>query len=420
MKRSSVVTVVLTVIGLGAAGGGLAWFAMRDGGGGPPGAGGMEGFEPAEAVTIVEARVQPWQPMADLVGTVIARRSVTVRNELAGTVTFVGFDSGSIVEEGQALIRQDDRMDRADLDAAKASVRVAEAGIEQAQARIMGAEAEWERMSSAVAGRAVVDLELVRARAVLDAARAERLKWAAEADQARARVSQMEARLAKLLMAAPFRARAGMRTVHEGQYLGEGDEVVLLQELSDSIYLDFAVPQEYAVRVTAGTSVMATGELLGPDPVRIDVVAVDATVNYDTRNLRVRAVVDNARGTLVPGMFVQVRVPVEPSKPYIVVPNLAVRRAAFGNSVYVIEPDAPSGASRAHQRFVTLGPAVGENVIVLEGLKEGERVAGAGSFKLRDGAKVIVDPPPGAPGGDGAPPGAAAASGGAKAAGSGG
>ncbi|MFM9995556.1 MAG: efflux RND transporter periplasmic adaptor subunit [Phycisphaerales bacterium] len=400
MKRSSVVTLVLTLVGLGAAGGGLAWFAMSAGG--APAGGLPPDFEPAEAVNVVEARVEPWQPMADLMGTVIARRSVTVRNELVGTVTFVGFDSGSIVEAGQVVLKQDDRVDRAALEAARAAVRVAEASIVQADSRIVLAEAEWERMSSALAGRAVVDLELTRSRAALDSARAERAKWVADADQARARVAEIEARISKLTITAPFRARAGMRNVHEGQFLSEGDDVVVLQELADSIFLDFAVPQEYALRVTPGTSVMATGELLGPDPVRIDVVAVDATVNYDTRNLRVRAVVENPRGTLVPGMFVQVRVPVEESRRYVVVPSMAVRRAAFGNSVYVIEPEASGDAARARQRFVTLGPAVGEDVIVLEGLKEGERVAGAGSFKLRDGAKVMIGPSSGAPGGEGA------------------
>jgi membrane fusion protein, multidrug efflux system len=241
----------------------------------------------------------------------------------------------------------------------------------------------------------------------LDTARADRTRWLAEVDQAGARVAQVEARLAKLKIAAPFRARAGLRSVHEGQYLAEGADVVALQELTDTIYLDFAVPQEYAPRVTTGTAVMATGELLGPDPVRIEVVAVDATVNNTTRNLRIRAVVDNSRGTLVPGMFVQVRVPIEAPRSYVVVPSMAVRRAAYGNSVFVIEPDE-KGTTRARQRFVTLGRTLEEDVIVLEGLRAGERVGGAGSFKLRDGAMVMVAPPPGATGGpvagDGAPP----------------
>jgi membrane fusion protein (multidrug efflux system) len=146
-------------------------------------------------------------------------------------------------------------------------------------------------------------------------------------------VAQVEARLAKLTIAAPFRARAGMRLVHEGQYLAEGASVVSLQELTDTIYLDFAIPQEYAPRVKPGVAVMATGELLGADPVRIEVVAVDATVNNDTRNLRVRAVVDNRQGALVPGMFLQISVPVEEPKRFVMAPGTGIRRSSYADSV---------------------------------------------------------------------------------------
>jgi membrane fusion protein (multidrug efflux system) len=359
-------------------------------------------FEPSEATALVEAREVPWQATADLVGTVFALRSVTVRNELAAAIRSVGFQSGDTVEQDQVLLKQDDTTDRADLDAAKAAVRVAEANIAQVDSQVKLAEAELTRLTD-VQSRAVAAVEIDRARAKLDSTKADRGRWLAEVDQAKARVAQVEARLAKLTIRAPFRARAGMRTIHEGQYLKEGTDIVELQELTSTVYLDFAIPQQYAPRVRAGVTVMATAELLGPEPVQIKVVAVDATVNYDTRNLRIRSVVENPRGTLVPGMSVQVRVPIEEPKNFVVVPNLAVRRAAYANFVFAVEPDPKDGQSlRAHQRFVTLGQAVGEDVIVLQGLKPGDRVAGAGSFKLRDGAKVMPAAPP-APGQANAP-----------------
>lgn len=395
MRRSSVVAAVLLFGGLAVAVGGLAMYKVRQ----IEASQSVEAYEPAETVELVDAQEKPWQPMADLVGTVIAVRSVVVRNEIAGVVRSVGFDSGSVVEEGQVLLTLDDTADRADLEAAKAAVRVAEATVPQAEARIRLAERMLERLSSAET-RAVAASEIDRARSELDAARADRDRWLAEVDQARARVAQVETRIAKLTIRAPFRARAGMRSVHEGQYLAEGTDVVALQELTDKIYLDFAIPQEYAARVKPGTAVMATGALLGPEPVRIEVVAVDATVNNDTRNLRVRAVVDNTRGLLVPGMFIQIRVPTQEPRPYVVVPSTAVRRAAYADSVFVVEPAEAPDTLRSKQRFVKLGPSIGDEVVVLEGLKPGERVAASGSFKLRDGA-LVAPAPPGAPGPNG-------------------
>ncbi|MBC7835575.1 MAG: efflux RND transporter periplasmic adaptor subunit [Phycisphaerales bacterium] len=381
MKRSSVFAAAVLFIGLGAVAGGLALYKYREVAAAAAAGG---GYEPAEAVGIVAAREELWQPTSDLVGTVIARRSVLVRNELEGRVTAVGFDSGSIVEEGQTVLTQDDTTERADLEGARASVRVAEANVGQADSRIRLAEQMRERLRS-VEVRAIAEADVDRADSELSTAQAERLRWEAEVDQANARVAQLGARLAKMTITAPFRARAGMRVVHEGQYLPEGAEVVWLQELTESIYLDFAIPQEYAPRVKAGTAVMATGDLLGPEPVRIEVVATDAIVNNDTRNLRVRAVVENSAGTLVPGMFVQIRVPVEEPRPYVVVPGTAVRRASYADSVFVVVPGKGDGELRASQRFVKLGPAIGSDVIVLEGVEVGERVVATGSFKLRDG-----------------------------------
>lgn len=352
---------------------------------------GGEGFEPSESAQVVDVREIEWQPTADLVGTVVAMRSVVVRNELAGVVRQVGFQSGEIVEEGQVLLQQDDTTDRADLEAAKASVRVAEANVVQADSEIGLAESELGRLSE-VQSRAIAEVDIDRARSRLDVARAAHVRWLAEVDQAKARQAQVEARLGKLTIRAPFRARAGMRTVHEGQYLAEGVDVVSIQEVTDRIYLDFAVPQEYAPRVVPGTSVMATADILGADQIRIEVVAVDATVNNQTRNLRVRAVVDNPGGVLYPGMFVQVRVPIDSPSTHVVVPSTAIRRAAYGDSVFRVKKDE-SGAARAEQRFVKLGPTIGEEVIVTEGLLAGDRVAAAGSFKLFDGMKLLEAAP---------------------------
>lgn len=364
------------------------------------------GFEPAEAAQVVAAREVTWTQTADLVGTVFALRSVTVRNELPGVVREVNFQSGDVVEAGRLLVRQDETTERADLDAARAAVRVAEANVAQAESQIALAEVELKRLTG-VQLNAVAEVDVDRARNKLATAKTERQRWAAEVDQARAKVAQVEARLAKLTMTAPFKARVGMRSVHEGQYLAEGKDIVTLEELTDKIYLDFAIPQQYAPRVRDGMTVMAQGELLGPDPVQIKVVARDAMVSNETRNLRIRSIVDNPNGSLVPGMFVQVRVPIEEPRKYVVVPNTAIRRAAYAQSVFVIAPD-DAGTMRAHQRFVTLGQTLGEDVMVLEGLKVGEQVAAAGSFKLRDGVKVLLGPPPAAPGAAAAPAGASA------------
>lgn len=396
------------------------------------------GFEPPEFVETLTTGTIPWQPRSRLVGTVIAKQSVTLANEIVGVVTEVGFDSGDTVEAGQVLLRLDTSTEKADMAGAEAAERLAAAAVSVAEAdiRVAEAELEWarsnyQRVMDATAGGSTTAGEIDRSKADLDKAKAdlERQQSAlvraqADRDQARARIEQINTLIAKKTLKSPFKARAGMRMIHPGQYLAEGTSIVGLTELTDDIYLDFAVPQEYASRATPGMVVTAKSEVLGSEAAAITVVSVDATVNPTTRNVRVRASVPNPGYTLKPGMFIDVEVPTEPVADYVAVPTTSVRRAAFGDHVFVLMPGDPEkkdppGAMRAEQRMVTLGPDVGGQVIISKGLKKGELIATSGSFKLRPGALVMQAPPPGAgggagPGGNGPGGNGSAANGGEK------
>jgi membrane fusion protein, multidrug efflux system len=390
MNRASVLAGVGVFAGILVVGGGLGLYKYRAI---EAAAANAVHFEPVMAVQFAKSEEVSWRPMADLVGTVMSLRSVRVSNELAGRVKDVNFESGAVVEEGDVILTLDDTSDRADLAVAEASVRVADASVEVMDVRIDLARRELARMQGAADAKAVAAMDLDRSKTELQRWEADRVRLVAEVDQAKARVDQVKARLAKMVIKAPFRARAGLRQIHEGQYLSEGTSVVMLEEVSERIYLDFPIPQEYAPRVYPGLVVMATSDVLGAEPVRIEVAAVDASVNNDTRNLRVRAIVDNKEGRLRAGMFVQIRVPVEEPKKYVVVPATAIRRASYADQVFVVGPSTKEGdppeTMRASQRFIKLGPAVDGNVIVLEGLKVGETVAATGSFKLWDGAQVM-------------------------------
>lgn len=354
------------------------------------------------SATVATAGTTKWQATADLVGTVIAKRSVTVENEVAGSIEDVRFDSGAIVEAGQVLLTLEASRERADLVSAEAAVKVAEAGVKVAETRIAWGEANLRRMSMAVEGKVATESDLDKARTDLDQYKAEMERAKAAVTQEKARADQVRVLIDKKTIKAPFKARAGLRNVHVGQYLAEGTQVVMLQSVEDTIYLDFAIPQEHLFRVNVGTVVTATSSVFGGKPVEIKVVAMDAAANPSTRNVRVRGEVANVNEVLRPGMSVDIRVPIGGEQEFVVVPTIAVRRASFGDHVFVVEPSTKEGDQpgtvRARQTLVTLGSAVGPDTIVLKGLNAGQVVAADGSFKLRDGAMVVSGPPGGSPG----------------------
>ena len=405
MKKKPIVAGISLLVGLLALGGGVAYMKHRS----TVAAANQPAFQPPEFVDVVVAAPVSWQPTARLVGTVIAKRSVTLANEIAGTVTEVGFDSGEKIAAGQVLVQMDVSSETADMHTAEAAARVARAAVEVAQANIQSSQASVQLAESNQrrfkdAGKSVsasdldrMNTELDKARADLQRQQSDLAKARAEVDQAEARVRQIQTLIAKKTLKAPFLSRAGMRTVDPGQYLKEGTSIVSLTEVTDDIYLDFAVPQDYAARVAPGAVVVAKSQMLGSESVKITVVSIDSTVNPTTRNVRVRSSVPNPDQRLKPGMFIDIEVPVEAARQFVAVPTTAVRRAAFGDHVFVLEPGDPAsdppGSFRARQRMVKLGPDIAGKVIISEGLNMGEQLATSGSFKLHEGSLVMKAPP---------------------------
>lgn len=354
-SRVAAVALLVAVAGLAASLAGWKYAAIRD----SVAAAGSQP-EPMEIVTAASAAQRYHNPATTAVGTVLALRSITLKNELPGTVRQVDIVPGEIVEEGTVLVALDVRVEQAEL-----AARRAEAAL---------AETRLRRTERLIDERAAAVEELDRA--------------SAERDIALAEVARIEAVIDRKTIRAPFRARVGIADVHPGQYLNEGTLLTTLQGVADSAHVDFAVEQGVAMSLGEGTPVdVFTAE--DPEPLTATVVAVDARIDPATRNAMVRAKVDDAGGRLAPGASVRVRVPVGPLLEVVTVPVTALRRGPAGDHVFVLEEDG-QGAVRAHVRPVRVGAMLGDEVVIEEGLAAGEQVAASGSFKLREAVLVAI------------------------------
>lgn len=320
--------------------------------------------EPAEAVTAVAATQREHQQTATAIGTVLALRSITLRNEVPGTVRRVNLRPGQTVAAGTILVAFDVSVEEAELQAQEAQAELARTRL-----------ARTERM---VQRRAASEMEL-------DDARAER-------DVALAQIARTRAIIARKTIRAPFPARVGMADVHVGQFLESGTELTTLQGTDDDVHVDFAVAQTVAAALRAGEAV----DVLPPGdstPIPARIVAIDARVDPETRNAMVRARLEHADRAPSPGASVRVRVPVSQARMAVVVPVSALRKDPGGDHVFVLVADA-DGKLRARLRRVRSGHVIGDEVVILDGLAAGEQVATSGSFKLRDAALVsLVDAP---------------------------
>jgi membrane fusion protein (multidrug efflux system) len=316
--------------------------------------------EPMESVTVAVAREREHRRTATSIGTILALRSVTLRNELPGTVREVALTPGQIVDAGTVLVALDVSVEEAELKAQEAQAALAETVLRRT-----------ERL----------DRSRVTAETELDRARAER-------DVALAQIARTKAIMARKTIRAPFRARVGLADLHPGQYLNEGTELTTLQGVDDAVHVDFTVAQQVAAGLREGDSVdVFAGSNSAPIAARI--VALDARVDPSTRNASVRARIEDAALAPAPGASVRVRVPMGPSFTAVAVPVNALRKGADGDHVFVIAPDK-DGKPRAQMRHVKSGAMLDDEVLILAGLSAGERVAASGSFKLRETALVAI------------------------------
>lgn len=314
------------------------------------------------AVESVIATRETWQPTTSVTAQVVATRSVTLSNELPGTITAVGFRSGEQVQSGQILVLLDTSEEQAQLAAARADAEIARLELSRNQKLIAsGAAAEEAR----------------------DQARARR-------DAAVAVVNRYLAVIEKKTLRAPFDAMTGLHELDVGQYLDKGSVITRLIGVSDSVWIDFTLPQQQAsVQPGQKIEVFTPGD---DEPQVAEVIARDAFVNERSRNVAIRALIQSDGERLLPGSLVNVEVPTAGIRSATLVPVTSVRRNSFGANVFVLvaaEEGARAG-HRARLRPVALGPQRGDMMVIAAGLQSGEQVAADGAFKLREGVLVNV------------------------------
>ncbi len=321
---------------------------------------------PPEAVTTIVAGTGKWPLSLNAIGTVEPVQGVTVSADLPGIVARIAFESGQMVRAGDILVELDTKQEQAQLAAGEAQRELA--------------RLNYDRLQGLVNEGAITRAEYDRA--------------IADRKQTEASVGEVRAVIERKTIRAPFSGVLGLRRVNLGQYLAGGNAVVDLQAL-DPIYVNFGVPQQDAgqVRVGGSVRVSTTDDAAGVN-VAGTVTAIDTTVDPATRNIQVQATLPNPGRKLRPGMFVQTEMRLGPSRPVIALPASSVNYAPYGSSVFVVT-DLKDKSGKTYrgvrQQFVKVEGTRGDQVAVIEGIKPGDEVVTSGTFKLRNGAAVLVN-----------------------------
>lgn len=284
------------------------------------------------------------------VGSLQAVHQVTVTPEVGGTVVKLLFESGASVAAGQPLVQINDKPQQGDLANYRALVSrqaASQQQVDQAQATL---------------------------------------------EQANANIAKTEAQIAQLLVRAPFSGVLGVRQIDLGQYVKSGDPIVTLTDL-DHLYANFTVAESDRGRVVVGQTVRLTVSAYPNRAFEGKITAIDPQVSVDTRTVKLQATLGNPDHALQPGMFANVTVMLPPAPDQVVLPETAVDYSLYGNSVFVVRETAgPDGKAALHveRLSVSTGDRVNGRVILLAGIKPGDRVVVAGQNKLHNGDAVAL------------------------------
>ena len=320
---------------------------------------------PPTPVAAVPAEVGPMPRYLDGIGTLSAVREVEVSPEVAGRVEAITFTAGTSVAAGAPLVQLNDAPEQADLAAYQASEKLALANLERTQ-------------------------QLVR-RDFATQARMDENQEALEA--ARAGIARSQAVIDQKSIEAPFAGQLGLRQVELGQYVGPGDALVTLTDLSQ-LYATFTLPEQERSQVAVGQTVELRADAFPGEVFRGEVTAIEPQIDPATRVMRVQATLDNPERRLLPGMFVNARLVLPPLPDVVSVPETAVERTLYGDSVFVVAEDGTDAEGKpkhkAVQTFVETGPYFEGRVAIVRGVAGGDVVVASGQLKLQNGAAVVI------------------------------
>lgn len=305
------------------------------------------------------ARERPWRETIDAVGTVRAAQGILLNAETSGDITAILARSGDTVEAGQALFTIDEEYEVA--------------SRERLEARRALAARLYERDQRLIRENSIPQSQLDQSRADYRAAVAE--------------LAEIDAVLKNKRIAAPFAGRLGIIQIRLGDYVEPGTALVTLQDVS-SLEVDFSVPDRYAPLMRPGLEIQLHTAAYPGRSFPGTVQAVDSQVDENTRNLMLRGSIDAGEG-LLPGMFARLTIDLNRESRQIFVPETAVTYSLQGDLVYVIDRD--DQGLFVTPRVVRTREASNGEVVIENGIADGEQIVVAGQNKLYRGARVQID-----------------------------
>jgi membrane fusion protein (multidrug efflux system) len=341
---------------------------------------------PPPQVGVVTLASQPTTLSTFLPGRTVAYRIAQVRPQVSGIILKRSYVEGSTVKAGQLLYQIDPAPYQAAYDSAKAALRNAEAALKLAKLKA-------KRYAPLIESGAV-------SRLTYETAKAAEQQDRAHVASAKAALETARINLHYTKVKSPIKGRSSRSNITEGALVtaDQNEALTTVQQL-DPIYVDASQPSGTLLRLERE---YAAGELqrVGHKQAKVELTLSDGThyplpgklqfsevtVDQNTGSVTLRAKFPNPKHTLLPGMFVHLRIDEGTREHALLVPQQGITHDASGEATALIVDKN----NHVKQRKVTTKRAIGNKWLVTGGLKPGDRVIVTGLQFVKPGEKVRV------------------------------
>lgn len=313
-------------------------------------------------------------------GTVIPNYSVTVTSRVDGELMAVYFTEGQYVKKGQLLAQIDPRSYQATLDQYLGD-------LAQNQAQLKSAQLTSERYKRLFAKDSLAKQDLDTQMATVG-----QYAGAVKSDQAQIDAAKLNLIYAKIV--SPIDGYVGLRLVDPGNIVSSSSTTgIVTVTQTNPIAVTFSVPQAQLatllpkVRKGEALNVQALDQMGNTPLANGTLKFISNEIDTNTGSIKLKALFDNPDEKLYPNQFVNVKLTTDILRDAVVVPSAAVQLGSDGEFLYVVKD------SKVTRRTIKVGPVMGVQTVIREGVAQGEQVVTRGIDHLREGSKVEVEKP---------------------------
>jgi RND family efflux transporter MFP subunit len=329
---------------------------------------------PATAVRLAVVESRDIEDATEYLGTLKSLRSTTVQPQIDGQITRIHVKSGDRVQQGASLMQIDPRRQQAAVSSQEAERTSKEASVNYARQ-------QQQRMSALYGQKVVSKQELEQADTALRTAEA-------DLDALQAQIEQQQVQLHYYSVVAPTAGVVGDIPVRVGHQVSTTTVLTTLDQ-NEQLEVYVAVPLERAGQLKIGLPIHVLTSDAQETLASTTVSFISPRVDDQTQSVLVKGLVLNPRATLRSSQIVDARIVWRTTRGQVM-PVTAVLRIQTQFFAFIAEDEGEKLVAR--QRAVKLGPISGNEYVVLDGIKPGERLVLSGVQKLTDGAPIVAQP----------------------------